>query len=118
MKKILVIDDDHSFRRVLEYNLQEEGYDVLSASSGEDGLSLFAEQPPDLVITDMKLNGISGLDVLHAVKKASPEMLVIVVTAFGTADNTEAAMKLGASDYITKPFNRDRLKQAVRKAFI
>lgn len=116
MKKILIIDDDHSFRRVLEYNLQEEGYDVLSASSGEDGLVLFAEQSPDLVITDMKLNGISGLDVLHVVKKTSPEILVIVVSAFGTTDNAEAAMTLGASGYITKPFNRESLKQIIRKA--
>jgi two-component system NtrC family response regulator len=117
MKKILVIDDDHSYRRVLEYNLQEEGYDVLSASSGEDGLVLFREQNPDLIITDMKMNGISGLDVLHAVRKVSPNMLVIVITAFGAADNTEAATKLGACDYITKPFNRDRLNQAIRRAF-
>jgi len=117
MKKIIVIDDDNSFRRVLEYNLQEEGYEVLCASSGEDGLALFRENNADLVITDVKMNGISGLDVLCAVKKISPEMRVIVVTAFGTADNAEAAMKLGAADYITKPFNRDRLKQAVRKAF-
>ena len=70
-KKILIIDDDNSFRRVLEYNLQEEGYHVLSASSGEEGLVIFAEQSPDLVITDMKMTGISGFDVLTAIKKQS-----------------------------------------------
>jgi len=115
MKKILIIDDDHSFRRVLEYNLQEEGYDVLSASSGEDGLVLFAEQTPDLVITDMKMNGISGLDVLHMVRRTAPEVFVIVITASDMADHAEAAMKQGASDYITKPVNRESLKQAVWK---
>lgn len=117
MKKILVIDDDHSYRRVLEYNLEAEGYNALSASSGEDGLALFHEQKPDLIITDMKMQGISGLDVLYAVKKIAPAMRVIVLTAFGSVDDAETAMKLGAFDYITKPFNRERLNQAVRKAF-
>lgn len=115
-KRILVIDDDKSFRRVLEYNLQEEGYDVISASSGEEGIALFAEQPSDLVITDMKMTGMSGLDVLSAVKKESPSALVIIITAFGTVDKAVEAMKLGAYDYITKPVNRDELKLVVQKA--
>lgn len=117
MKKILVIDDDPSFRRVLEYNLQDEGYDVFCAASGEDGLALFHEKNPDLVITDMKMNGISGLEVLSAAKKNNPAMRVIVVTAFGAADNADTAIKLGAFDYLTKPIHRNQLKQAVRRAF-
>ncbi|MFA5180496.1 MAG: sigma-54 dependent transcriptional regulator [Syntrophales bacterium] len=115
-RRILVIDDDNSFRRVLEYNLQEEGYEVLSASSGEDGLVLFAEHHPDLVITDMKMSGISGLDVLKAIKKQSPDTLVIIITAFGAVDKAVKAMKLGAYDYVTKPMNRDELKLVVQKA--
>ncbi len=115
-KRILVIDDDNSFRRVLEYNLQEEGYEVLSASSGEDGLVLFEEQHPELVITDMKMSGISGFDVLKAVKKQSPDTLVIIITAFGAVDKAVKAMKLGAYDYVTKPMNRDELKLVVQKA--
>jgi DNA-binding NtrC family response regulator len=115
-RSILVIDDDNSFRRVLEYNLQEEGYDVVSASSGEEGLVRFAEQIPDLVITDMKMTGMSGLEVLSAIKKQSPAALVIIITAFGTVDKAVEAMKLGAYDYITKPINRDELKLVVRKA--
>lgn len=106
MKKILVIDDDHSLRRVIAYNLEEAGHDVLCASSGESGLALFQEKNPDLIITDVKMNGISGLDVLYAVKKIAPAMRVIVLTAFGSVDDAETAMKLGAFDYITKPFNR------------
>ena len=117
MKKILIIDDDHSYRRVLEYNLETEGYQVLSAASGEDGLAVFHEQNPDLIITDVKMSGMSGLELLQTVKKVSPSMRVIVITAFGTAENIAMAMKLGACDYITKPFNRDRLNQAVGKAF-
>ncbi|MHB8138153.1 MAG: sigma-54-dependent transcriptional regulator [Smithellaceae bacterium] len=114
--KILIIDDDTSFRRVLEYNLQEEGYEVLTASSGEEGLSIFEKQSPQLVITDMKMNGISGMDVLNVVKKQSPDTLVIIITAFGAVDKAVEAMKLGAYDYITKPVNRDELRLMVRKA--
>src|SRR5450759_3309319 len=99
-EKILVIDDDDSFRRILEYNLQEDGYEVLPASSGEKGLAIFEAQAPNLVITDMKMSGISGIDVLSAVKKQSPDTLVIIITAFGTVDKAVEAMKLGAYDYI------------------
>jgi two-component system NtrC family response regulator len=115
-QKILVIDDDASLRRVLEYNLQEEGYDVFAAESGEDGVRVFAEEKPSLVITDMKMSGMDGLQVLKAVKEQSPETLVIIITAFGAVDMAVEAMKLGAYDYITKPFNRDALRLTVRKA--
>ncbi|MEE9913958.1 MAG: sigma-54 dependent transcriptional regulator [Deltaproteobacteria bacterium] len=115
-EKILVIDDDDSFRRVLEYNLDADGYHVLTASSGEEGLVLFKAHSPDLVIADMKMRGISGMDVLNAVKKLSPDTLVIIITAFGSVDKAVEAMKLGAYDYITKPVSRDELKLVVRKA--
>ena len=114
--KILVIDDDTSLRRVLEYNLQEEGYEVQAASSGEEGLYLFGQSRPDLVITDMKMPGMDGLMVLKSIKERSPETLVIIITAFGTVDVAVEAMKAGAYDYITKPFNRDALKLTVGKA--
>lgn len=115
-QKILVIDDDTSLRRILEYNLQEEGYDVQAASSGEEGLYLFGQSSPDLVITDMKMSGMDGLMVLKSVKERSPETLVIIITAFGTVDVAVEAMKAGAYDYITKPFNREALKLTVKKA--
>jgi DNA-binding NtrC family response regulator len=114
--KILVIDDDTSLRRVLEYNLQEEGYEVQAASSGEEGLYLFGQSQPGLVITDMKMSGMDGLMVLKSIKERSPETLVIIITAFGTVDVAVEAMKAGAHDYITKPFNRDELKLTVKKA--
>jgi len=114
--EILIIDDDTSLRRVLEYNLQEEGYDVQAASSGEEGLYLFGKSQPNLVITDMKMPGMDGLMVLKSIKERSPETLVIIITAFGTVDVAVEAMKAGAYDYITKPFNRDALKLTVRKA--
>ncbi|KAA0892075.1 sigma-54-dependent transcriptional regulator [Oryzomonas rubra] len=114
--KILIIDDDTSLRRVLEYNLQEAGYQVVAAASGEEGLRLFADEAPALVITDMKMPGMDGLQVLKAVKERSPETLVMIITAFGTVDIAVEAMKLGAYDYITKPFNRDELRLTVGKA--
>jgi len=114
--KILVIDDDTSLRRVLEYNLQEEGYQVQTASSGEEGLYFFGQSQPSLVITDMKMSGMDGLMVLKSIKERSPETLVIMITAFGTVDVAVDAMKAGAYDYITKPFNRDALKLTVKKA--
>lgn len=114
--KILVIDDDTSLRRVLEYNLQEEGYQVQTASSGEEGLYLFGQSQAGLVITDMKMSGMDGLMVLKSIRERSPETLVIIITAFGTVDVAVDAMRAGAYDYITKPFNRDELKLTVRKA--
>ncbi len=114
--KILVIDDDTSLRRVLEYNLEEEGYEVQAASSGEKGLSLMEDFQPNLVITDMKMTGMNGLMVLKIIKERSPDTLVIIITAFGTVDAAVEAMKSGAYDYITKPFNREALKLTVRKA--
>jgi two-component system NtrC family response regulator len=113
---ILIIDDDTSLRRVLEYNLQEEGYGVLTAADGATGMALFAESQPALVITDLKMPGMSGFEVLAAVKAQSPETPVIVITAFGAVETAVEAMKGGAYDYITKPFNRDELKLLVRNA--
>jgi two-component system NtrC family response regulator len=114
--RILIIDDDSSLRRVLEFNLQEEGYEVVTAASGDDGLRLFSETGPALVITDMKMPGMDGMQVLAAIKEQSPETLVIIITAFGAVETAVAAMKVGAHDYITKPFNRDALRLTVAKA--
>ena len=115
-RTILVIDDDSSLRRVLEYNLFEAGYRVVVADSGEEGLRLFDEVSPAMVITDMKMSGMDGMAVLQQVKERSPETLVIIITAFGSVDIAVEAMKAGAYDYITKPFNRDELRLTVAKA--
>jgi len=115
-QKILIIDDDPSLRRVLEYNLQEDGYEVCVAASGSEGLRAFGEFSPTLVITDLKMPGIDGFRVLREIKERSPDTLVMIITAFGAVDTAVEAMKLGAYDYITKPFNRDELKMVVRKA--
>ncbi|RJP75023.1 MAG: sigma-54-dependent Fis family transcriptional regulator [Candidatus Abyssobacteria bacterium SURF_17] len=115
-EKILLVDDDSSLRKVLEFNLEQEGYAVMSASSGREALTLFDQQSPDVVITDIKMPGMDGIELLKEIKRRDIEALVIVITAFGTIDTAIDAMKLGAYDYITKPFNRDELKLIVRKA--
>jgi len=115
-QKILIIDDDASLRRILEYNLLEEGYAVTAVASGEEGLRTLQAEQYSLVITDMKMPGIDGVGVLKGVHALSPETLVIIITAFGTIDIAVEAMKSGAYDYITKPFNRDGLRLTVAKA--
>jgi len=114
--EILIIDDDTSLRRVLEFNLQEAGYKVTAAASGEEGLRVFAEIMPALVITDMKMPNIDGMQVIKSIKEQSPATPVIMITAFGSVDMAVNAMKSGAYDYITKPFNRDELRFTVAKA--
>ena len=114
--KILVIDDDESLRRVLEYNLAQEGYAVLTAASGEQGLELLKREGADLVLTDVRMTGMDGLQVMEEVRKLDAGIQVIILTAFGTIETAVEAMKAGAFHYISKPFNRDELKLTIRKA--
>ena len=115
-KTVLVIDDDESLRRVVEYNLREDGYGVLTAADGRIGLERFHESAVDLVLTDVRMPEMSGLEVLARVKAMQPDLPVIVLTAHGTIDAAVEAMKGGAFDYLTKPFSRDQLQASVRKA--
>jgi len=114
--KILVIDDDESLRRVLEYNLAQEGYAVLTAGSGEHGLDLLKQEGADVVVTDVRMTGMDGLQVLEEVRQIDPNIQVIILTAFGTIEMAVEAMKAGAFHYISKPFNREELKLTIRKA--
>jgi len=114
--KVLVIDDDESLRRVLEYNLAQEGYAVLTAASGEHGLELLKKERADVVVTDVRMAGMDGLQVLEGVHKLDPNIQVIILTAFGTIEMAVEAMKAGAFHYISKPFNRDELKLTIKKA--
>ncbi len=117
MKQILLIDDDNSLRRVIEFQLQEAGYQVLTARDGQQGLVTFRQHRPPLVITDVQMPGISGYDVLQEVLSLEPQTLVIIVTAFSTVAQAVDAMKVGAYDYLAKPFSRDQLCLTVAKAF-
>jgi len=113
---ILVIEDDLSLRRVLEFTLEETGYRVLTAVDGESGLQLFRDRRPALVVTDIQMPGMSGIEVLNLIKQEQPETMVVVVTAFASVEQAVEAMKAGAYDYLTKPFSRDQLRLTVRKA--
>jgi len=114
---ILLIDDDASLRRVIEYSLKERGYAVRTAESGEEGLLLFGSERFDAVITDITMPGMNGMEVLRKVQEASPGLPVIIITAYGTIESAVEAMKLGAFDYVTKPFpSRDELHLRLQKA--
>lgn len=113
---ILLIDDDESLRRVTEYNLAQAGFSVATAASGKEGLVKFKAESPDLVITDVKLGDISGLEVLKKVKKDTPDTPVIVITAFGSIEMAVKAMQQGAFTFITKPFDRETLRLSCQKA--
>jgi len=114
--RILFIDDDPAGREVALFNLRKAGYKVTPAEDGTQGLSAFAASPFDLVITDLKMPGIPGMEVLRKIRAGSPDVPVLVITAFGNVETAVAAMKEGAYDFIGKPFHRDQLLLAVGKA--
>jgi len=114
--KILIIDDDKNLLRVTGYNLSDVGFMVDTAATGSAGLQKFREILPDLVITDVKLGDMTGLDVLETIKRESPDTPVIVFTAFGSIDLAVSAMQKGAFHFITKPFDRETLRQSCWKA--
>ncbi|MBS1806667.1 MAG: sigma-54-dependent Fis family transcriptional regulator [Acidobacteria bacterium] len=114
-KTILLVDDDDSLRRVLVHHLTEAGYRVLMAMDGKAGLELFTEESVDLVITDVQMAEMNGLELLRRITVMSSDTVVLVITAFGSIETAVTAMKLGAYDYITKPFNREELLLTVAK---
>lgn len=120
--RILLVDDQRSLRRSLSLMLQGAGFETGEAESGEEALRHLAEQTYDLVITDLRMEGMSGIDLLREIKKIAPTLPVILITAYGSIDSAVDAMRLGAFDYLTKPFReQDMLEkihasQAVRAA--
>jgi two-component system NtrC family response regulator len=112
-KRILVVDDDESLRWVTQAQLQQTGYQVDAAANGKEALEKIQETPPDLVITDLMMPGMTGVELLRNIRADSPEIIVILVTAFGTVENAVEAIKAGAYDYITKPVNMEELRLIV-----
>ncbi len=115
--RILFIDDDLAGREVALFNLRKAGYEVSAASDGREGLAVFSPDKFDLVVTDVKMPGISGIEVLRKVRAQAPDVPVLVITAFGSVETAVEAMKEGAYDFIGKPFHRDQLLLSVGKAF-
>jgi len=114
--KILVVDDEKLIRWSLKQNLEKENYEVFTASTGEEAMDLFNQELPDLILQDIKLPGKSGLEILENVKKLREESLVIMMTAYGDIQTSVKAMRLGAYDFVEKPFDFDKLKLTVAKA--
>lgn len=115
-KSVLVVDDEAGMCEVLSYILGRAGYDVETASNAEEGLAAFDARPFDVTITDLKMPGASGIDLLRQIKERDPNALVIVITAFSTWDSAVEAMRLGAFDYIKKPFDNEDIRAVVGRA--
>ena len=114
--RILVVDDDPSLRRVLQVQLEQEGYDVAVTASAQQTLSVLQLRHFDLVITDLRMPGMSGLELLKHARLQYPQTIIIILTAFGTVDTAVDAMKVGAYDYLTKPVHPDEMSVVVRRA--
>jgi two-component system response regulator PilR (NtrC family) len=116
MEKVLIVEDEKGMNEVLRILLEGEGYEVSSAFDGYEGMDLIKKDIYDLVITDIRMPGVGGFEVLKTVKEIAPDSLVIMITAFGTTESAIEAMKLGAYDYINKPFKIDEIRLVVKKA--
>ncbi|HWB96720.1 MAG TPA: response regulator, partial [Bryobacteraceae bacterium] len=113
---ILVVDDDSSVRRVMKMQLEEAGYEVALAASGEQARTMIDEQQPKLVITDLRMPSADGIELLRYVRDQHLETTVIIITAFGSVESAVEAMKVGAYDYVTKPIDYEALVLAVDRA--
>lgn len=116
MNTILIIDDDDQLRRSFEKLLTGEGYGALGAASAEAGLDLFRERLPDLVILDIRLPGMNGLEAFAALHRCDPKIPIIIMTAFGTTETAITATKMGAFDYILKPFDIPQMLTVIEQA--
>jgi len=116
MARILVVDDELSMRQFLEILLKKEGHEVVCAADGQEALQSFRNEPYDLVISDIKMPKVDGLELLRRVKEQRPNLAVIMITAYASPEDAIAAMKAGAYDYLTKPFKLEEIKSVIRNA--
>ncbi len=115
-KRVLVVDDEAKMRRLLELSLKNMGHAVVQAVDGEAAVRAFDDGPFDLVLTDLRMPRMDGIDLLRALRERGEDVPVIVLTAFGSIESAVEAMKLGASDYIIRPFEMDTVELAVARA--
>lgn len=114
-KKLLIIDDEKIILESLRHELVHDGYEVTTAENGEEGLAIMKRQYLDLIVTDLMMEGIDGLEVLKAVKEYDPEISVIILTGFGELSTAIEALRLGADDYLLKPCDCKELKLRISK---
>src|ERR1700727_1489657 len=115
MSAILIVEDEAKMRRLLELNLGDDGFTTFSAGDAETGLKLLREHAIDLIVTDLKLPGMNGLEFLQTVKRQNAALPVVVMTAFGSVETAVEAMKAGASDYVLKPFSLTEMRMVIHK---
>src|SRR6516165_5424171 len=115
-ESILIVDDDSSVRRVMQMQLCEAGYEVKISASGQEALRVATELRPKLIITDLRMPDLDGIELLRQLSANEIQTTVIMVTAFGSIETAVQAMRLGAYDYITKPIDYDALQLAVQRA--
>ena len=114
--KLMIVDDEAHLRTSLTFWFREEGYDVLSAGSGREALATLQREAPQILLVDIKMPGMDGLEVLRKVRETSPETTVIIMTAYASVETAIQALKDGAYDYIVKPFDPEAISRLVRKA--
>ena len=112
---ILLVDDEDTIRLFLEKTLRDEGYEALTAATGEEALDLASKELPDLVLLDLKLPDINGIEVLKRIKESIPEIVVVMLTAFGDIETAVSAIKRGAFDFVSKPVNLEQLLLTIEK---
>ncbi|MEW5767358.1 MAG: response regulator [bacterium] len=117
MEKILIVDDNKDMRFLLSNILKEEGYQTISVGDGRQAIEKVEKSSPDLVLLDIKLPGRDGINILEEMKKIDKDLIIIMLTAYGDIKGSVRAMKLGAFDYITKPFDNEELILIINKAF-
>lgn len=115
MAKILIVDDSRTSRRILRNLLVEEGYEVVEAENGEDGIQKYKEETPELVTMDITMPVMDGLEALKEIKEYDSGAKVIMVTAAGQESKVMEAVKLGAAEFVTKPFEKEKILDTVRK---
>ncbi len=116
VKRVLVADDELNMRRVLEAMLRREGYDVITAANGVEALAGMERGDVHTVITDLKMPGLDGMGLLKRLSADYPDVPVVMITAHGSVENAVEAVKLGAFDYLEKPFEQEQIRQVVAKA--
>lgn len=113
--RVMVIEDDREMRLLLEDFIQEEGYEVRSTDNGSEAFRLLARDDFDLIITDVRMPGLSGLDILPGIRKLQPHSAIIVITAFGSEEVYTRAIERGADGYLEKPISLEKLRIMIKK---
>jgi len=118
LKKVLIVDDQFGIRVLLQEVLSKEGHSIFQAPNGQTALELVRQEQPDLILLDMKIPGMDGLEILRNIRKMDFDTKVIMMTAYGELDLIQEAMEMGALAHFTKPFDIDELRQAVNAQLV